>query len=89
MAIDRFLLTKNGSEVERDMIEGLDNKPKETFVWDDFDFSVNNLRINPNTAKPDYNEIEGEYLFDDSTTETVIVITSYSIHYTKLYDRYP
>lgn len=39
--------------------------------FDDFDFSVNNLRINPATSKPDYDYNEGEFLFDPAATETV------------------
>ena len=47
-------------------------KVSANYPWDDFDFSVSNLRVNPVTSKPDYDQNEGEYLFDDSTTETVV-----------------
>jgi len=66
-----YTLNKTGTEVDEDLLEGLDNKPKSNYVWDDFSFPVNNLRVNPVTSKPDYNQDEIEFLFDDSTTETV------------------
>jgi len=47
-------------------------KVSDNYPWDDFAFSVNNLRVNPATSKPDFDETEGEYLFDDSSTETVV-----------------
>jgi len=50
----------------------LDTRPQIKFGYDDFDFNINNLRINPATFKPDYDYDNGEYLFDASTTETVI-----------------
>lgn len=65
-------LTRGIQELEQDFDEGLDNLQKENYVWDDFSFPVSNLRINPATTKPDYNYNEGEYLFDASSTETVV-----------------
>lgn len=47
-------------------------KVSDNYPWDDFDFSVNNLRVSPVTSKPDYDSNEGEFLFDSSTTETVV-----------------
>lgn len=44
----------------------------EATCWDDFWFSVNNLRVNPATLKPDFSETEVEYLFDPSSTETIV-----------------
>lgn len=41
-------------------------------TWDDFDFGVANLRINPATSKPDFDQDEAEYLFSANSTETVI-----------------
>lgn len=67
-----YKINKTGTEVDRDMSEGLDNQPQETIGWDDFAFSVGNLQINPNTSKPDYDYDEAEFLFDDSSTETVV-----------------
>lgn len=40
--------------------------------WDDFKFSVTNLRINPSTSKPDFDFTNGEYLFDPASTESII-----------------
>jgi len=65
-------LTKTEAQVEIAMLEVLDNQPKGTAGWDDFDFNVNNLRINPSTSKPDFDYMEGEFLFDPDTTETVV-----------------
>lgn len=42
------------------------------YYWDDFDFAVTNLRVNPVSSKPDYDSDEIEFLFDDSSTETVV-----------------
>lgn len=67
-----YVISKGGSELDRDLREGLDNEPKGSAGFDDFDFSVGNLRINPATSKPDYDYNEGEYLFDPATTETVV-----------------
>lgn len=39
--------------------------------WDDLRFPVQNLRINPATTKPDYDQDLVAYLFDAATTETV------------------
>jgi len=65
-------LSKNAAQINQSLLETLDNQPHETFGWDDFDFSVNNLRINPSTSKPDFNYNEAEYLFDAASTETVV-----------------
>lgn len=65
-------LNKTTAQVNTDLLEGLDNQPKSTYVWDDWSFNVNNLRVNPSTSKPDFDQDEIAYLFDDSTTETVI-----------------
>jgi len=65
-------LSKTTVKVDQDLKEGLDNQPHETFGYDDFDFNITNLRINPATLKPDFDYVEGEYLFDAATTETVI-----------------
>lgn len=70
--MDDYLLTNTGEEVQTDINEGLDNQPKDNFVWDDFAFSVSNLRVNPVTSKPDYDQNENEYLFDANSTETVV-----------------
>ena len=43
----------------------------EHFYWDDFDFPVSGLRVNPATSKPDYDQDEDEFLFDASSTERV------------------
>lgn len=40
--------------------------------WDDYEFPINALRINPGTSKPDYDYTEVELLFDDASTETVV-----------------
>lgn len=56
-------LSKTTAEVERDLLEGLDGQPKSIVGYEDFDFNVNNLRISPTTSKPDYDQVEGEYLF--------------------------
>lgn len=40
--------------------------------WDDFYFNATNLRINPSTSKPDFDYLTGRYLFDGSSTETVV-----------------
>lgn len=64
-------LTKSTEEIQRDMNEGLDNQPKSEYVWDDWSFDVNSVKINNNTSKPDYDQDEVAYIFDDSTTETV------------------
>lgn len=40
-------------------------------TWDDYEFPVNNLRINPATSKPDYSFTDVVYLFDDGSTETI------------------
>ena len=40
-------------------------------TWDDYEFPVNNLRINPATSKPDYSFTDLVYLFDDASTETI------------------
>lgn len=40
--------------------------------WEDFKFPVAGLRINPTTSKPDYDFVNGEFLFDPAATETVI-----------------
>lgn len=58
-------------EIDQDFDEGLDNQPKENVVWDDFSFPVTNLKINPLTSKPDYNQNTIEYLFDPNTNETL------------------
>jgi len=63
---------KTTVEIQRDLDEGLDNQPKETYGWDDFAFPVNGLRVNPTTSKPDYDSTEGEFLFDDSSIEIVV-----------------
>lgn len=63
---------KTITEINRDFSEGLDNQPKENYVWDDWSFPTSNLKISPVTSKPDYDQTEDEYLFDDSTNETVI-----------------
>lgn len=47
-------------------------KVSDNYPWDDFDFSVSNLRVNPSTSKPDYDADEDEYTFDDGSTETVV-----------------
>lgn len=47
-------------------------KVSANYPWDDFSFPVSGLRINPATSKPDYDYNEGEYLFDASSTETVV-----------------
>ena len=39
--------------------------------WTDLRFPVQNLVKNPATSKPDFDFAEVEYLFDDSSTETV------------------
>jgi len=65
-------LTKTITQVETDMQEGLDNQPHSSSGWDDFSFPVTGLRINPSTSKPDYDYDEGEFLFDDASTETVV-----------------
>lgn len=48
-------------------------------VWDDFSFPVTNLKINPATSKPDYDQDENEFLFDANSTERVVgsAITSH------------
>jgi len=66
-----IILNKLATEIDRDFLEGLDNQPKESFVFDDFSFPVSNLKVNPATSKPDFNQNEIEYLFDGATTETV------------------
>lgn len=40
-------------------------------VWDDYEFPVNNLRVNPATSKPDYSATDCVYNFAASGTETV------------------
>ena len=40
--------------------------------WDDYEFPISNLRINPVTSRPDFDFDEVEYLFDDNSTETVV-----------------
>lgn len=67
-----YKLNKSGSQVDRDLLEGLNNQPKENYVWDDWSFPTSNLRVSPVSSKPDYDQTENEYLFDDSTNETVI-----------------
>lgn len=47
------------------------NDTSEIYGWDDFAFSVNNLRINPVTSKPDYDFTRGEYLFDKDVNEGI------------------
>lgn len=47
-------------------------KGKQDIYWDDFDFNVSSLLVNPATSKPDYDQVENEYLFSDSSTESVI-----------------
>lgn len=59
-------------EINQDFLEGLDNQPKENIVWDDFSFPATALKINAVTSKPDFNQTNIEYLFDDSTKETLI-----------------
>lgn len=59
------------TDINRDFDEGLDNDPKLNYIWDDFSFPVNNLKINPSTSLPNFDQNEIEYLFDDSTIETV------------------
>lgn len=66
------ILSNTGAEVQTDIDEGLNNQPKENYVWDDFSFPVGNLRVNPVTSKPDYDDTENEFLFDDASTETVV-----------------
>lgn len=66
------VLAQTGSEVQQDIEEGLNNQPKENYVWDDWSFSTSNLKVSPVTSKPDYDQTEDEYLFDDSINETVI-----------------
>lgn len=80
-----YTLNKTGAQVDTDLKEGLDNQPKENYVWDDWSFNVNNVVINPSTSKPDYDQIEIAYLFDDSSTETVYG-TGISSHMFKLGD---
>lgn len=65
-------LSKTTAQVETALLEVLDNQPHGTFGWDDFDFAVNNLRINPTTNKPDFDFDNAEYLFDPAATETVV-----------------
>jgi hypothetical protein len=69
-------LLKDGTSVENIALKGKADTHaiiiNSNYPWDDFDFSVNNLRINPATTKPDYDYNEGEFLFDAGTTETVV-----------------
>lgn len=72
-------LNKTESVVNTAINQEYDNDPKNNYVWDDWSFSVSNLRVNPITSKPDYDQDNIEYLFDDSSTETVVAsgITSH------------
>lgn len=69
---EKYFSEHTGTEIDLDVNEGLNNQPKSEYVWDDWSFNVNNLRINPSTSKPDFNQTEIAYLFDDSATETLI-----------------
>lgn len=61
----------NTDDADLNYDESVLNQPKTNYVWDDWSFNVNNIRINAVTSKPDFDQDEIAYLFDDSTTETV------------------
>lgn len=43
-------------------------------AWDDLRFAATNTRVNPATSKPDFDFTNVEYLFDDTDTETIVMI---------------
>ena len=68
------------TEVDSSIDEQYNDTPKTNYVWDDWSFPVNNLRINAVTSKPDFDQDNIEYLFDPATDETVLAtgITSHT-----------
>lgn len=72
-----------GAEIDKGINEELNNQPKQNYVWDDWSFNVNNVRINAVTSKPDFDQDEISFTFDDSSTETVFG-TGISSHTFKL-----
>jgi hypothetical protein len=58
-------------------------------LWEDLTFPVQNLRVNPSTSKPDFDFANVEYLFDDSSTETVVGANQMSHTYLEGSDLHP
>lgn len=70
-----YQLNKSGLQVDRDMLEGLDNQPKENIVWDDLRAPASTIRQGA-SLKPDYDTTENGLLFpqNDATEIAYIVM---------------
>lgn len=64
-------LNKSFTDINTALAEGLDNQPKQNYVWDDWSFSISGTNVNKNTSKPDFDQDEISYTFDDTDEETI------------------
>ena len=56
-------------------LDSLDGNPPIRYrdtVWDDYEFPMTSVRINPATSKPDFDFDTVDLLFDKDSTETVV-----------------
>ena len=69
-----YKLGKSGLKVDQDLLEGLDNQPKENVVWDDLKFPATRIRQGA-TAKPDFDTTDIGLLFpQNDATEIAYII---------------
>jgi hypothetical protein len=68
-----YQINKSGSQVDRDMLEGLDNQPKENIVWDDLKAPATTIRQGA-TTKPDFDSTELGLLFPQNDSSEIAYI---------------
>ncbi len=76
-----YQLGKSGTQVDRDLVEGLDNQPKENITWDDLRFPFIGRNIDTSSGRIDYNYTELGVDFQDNSrlaeTEQISMIVQF------------
>jgi len=61
-----YQLNKSGTKVDQDLLEGLDNQPKENVAWDDLANSLIGRRLYSNSGSVDYDYSENAIVFSQN-----------------------